>query len=413
MGSSFWSTNAPGISTRLAVSWPLLSPRKCLRPRRYSGGRRNITSRSSSSRACFQRVKNFRAPAHVVVLLRHIADYARAVGKFDTCAVCLLSEGNEAFAVVVAEGYPKETLGKSFPLESPSWAGWVLRARDEPLAIRMERRSGMPILDPKERSTTGTNFLAVPLRVQQRVCGALLLTRSGDAFTARELRLLRIYCNQAAVAMENAIVYERVENLAATDALTGLFNRRYLDGALERELARADRSDSSLALLMLDIDHFKSFNDTYGHAMGDLVLKKVASTLSDGLRQADVLARFGGEEFVVVLPQVTAAAALDSAERIRASVERASIHPGGERKHVTVSIGLAMLPDHGDSAETLLEAADQALYRGEKPREEPRLSVRRERDLVGLLRRPRCCARRHGSRDQEGLSRPREGSPSG
>ena len=97
--------------------------------------------------------------------------------------------------------------------------------------------------------------------------------------------------------------------------------------------------------------------------MGDLVLKKVASTLSDGLRQADVLARFGGEEFVVVLPQVTAAAALDSAERIRASVERASIHPGGERKHVTVSIGLAMLPDHGDSAETLLEAADQALYR--------------------------------------------------
>ena len=105
----------------------------------------------------------------------------------------------------------------------------------------------MPILDPKERPTTGTNFLAVPLRVQQRVCGALLLTRSGDAFTARELRLLRIYCNQAAVAMENAIVYERVENLAATDALTGLFNRRYLDGALERELARANRSDSSLA----------------------------------------------------------------------------------------------------------------------------------------------------------------------
>ena len=304
--------------------------------------------------------------AHVVDLLRHIVEYARAVGKFDTCAVCLLSEGNEGFSVVVAEGYRKEMLGKSFPLESPNWAGWVLRAREEPLAIRMERRSGMPILDTKERATTGTNFLAVPLRAQQRVCGALLLTRSVDAFTARELRLLRIYCNQAAVAMENAFVYERVENLAATDALTGLFNRRYLDGALERELARASRSDSSLALLMLDIDHFKSFNDTYGHAMGDLVLKKVATTLSDGLRQADVLARFGGEEFVVVLPQVTAAAALDSAERIRASVERASIHPGGERKHVTVSIGLAMFPDQSDTPETLLEAADQALYRAKK-----------------------------------------------
>ena len=188
-------------------------------------------------------------------------------------------------------------------------------------------------------------------------------TKRGDAFTARELRLLRIYCNHAAVAIENAIVYERVENLAATDALTGLFNRRYLDGALERELARAIRSDSNLALLMLDIDHFKSFNDTYGHAMGDLVLKKVATTLSDGLRQADVLARFGGEEFVVVLPQVTAADALDSAERIRAAVARANIHPGGEKKGVTVSIGLAMFHDQSHTAGTLLEAADQALYR--------------------------------------------------
>ncbi len=143
----------------------------------------------------------------------------------------------------------------------------------------MERRSGMPILDPKERATTGAGFLAMPLRAQQRVCGALFLTREGEGFTARELRLLRIYCNQAAVAIENAIVYERVENLVATDGLTSLFNRRYLEGALERELARADRSSSSLALLLLDIDHFKSFNDTYGHAMGDLVLKKVATTL--------------------------------------------------------------------------------------------------------------------------------------
>ncbi|TDI43586.1 MAG: diguanylate cyclase [Acidobacteria bacterium] len=304
--------------------------------------------------------------AHVVDLLRHIVDYARGVGRFDTCAVCLLAEGNEAFSVVVAEGYRKELLGKSFPLESSSWASWVLRAREEPLAIRMERRTGMPILDPKERATTATNFLAVPLRAQQRVCGALLLTRNGEPFTARELRLLRIYCNQAAVAMENAIVYERVENLAATDALTGLFNRRYLDGALERELARASRSESSLALLMLDIDHFKSVNDTYGHAVGDLILKKVAATLSGRLRQADVLARFGGEEFVVLLPQVTAAAALDSAERIRASVERTRFHAGGKRTHVTVSIGLAMFPDQSDAPESLLEAADQALYQAKK-----------------------------------------------
>ena len=296
-------------------------------------------------------------------LLRHVVDYAREVGKFDTCSVCLMSDGNEEFSVVVAEGYRKEILGKTFPLEAPTWAGWVLRAREEPLAIRMERRSGMPILDPKERATTGAGFLAMPLRAQQRVCGALFLTREGEGFTARELRLLRIYCNQAAVAIENAIVYERVENLAATDGLTGLFNRRYLEGALERELARADRSSSGLALLLLDIDHFKSFNDTYGHAMGDLVLKKVATTLQRCLRQADVLARFGGEEFVVLLPQVGARGAMESAERIRATLERSGIHPGGPRQRVTVSIGLAMFPDHADSSESLLRAADEALYR--------------------------------------------------
>ena len=301
--------------------------------------------------------------ARLVELLRHMVDYAREVGKFDTCSVCLMSDGNEEFSVVVAEGYRKEILGKTFPLEAPTWAGWVLRAREEPLAIRMERRSGMPILDPKERATKGGGFLAMPLRAQKRVCGALFLTREGEGFTARELRLLRIYCNQAAVAIENAIVYERVENLAATDGLTGLFNRRYLEGALERELARADRSSSSLALLLLDIDHFKSFNDTYGHAMGDLVLKNVATTLQRCLRQADVLARFGGEEFVVLLPQVGERGAMESAERIRAALESSGIHPGGPRKRVTVSIGLATFPDHADSSESLLRAADEALYR--------------------------------------------------
>lgn len=295
-------------------------------------------------------------------LLRHVVDYAREVGKCDTCAICLVADGNESFSVVVAEGYRKDLLGKTFPLESPTWAAWVLRAREEPLAIRMERRSGMPILDPKESPTTGAGFLAVPLKAHQRVCGALFLTREGETFTARELRLLRIYCNQAAVAIENAIVYERVENLAATDGLTGLFNRRYFESALTRELSRADRSGTAFALLLLDIDHFKSFNDTYGHAMGDLVLKKVATTLRRCLRQADVLARFGGEEFVVLLPQVSSDGAVDSAERIRASLERSGIHPGGPRKRVTMSIGLAMFPEHGESAESLLRAADEALY---------------------------------------------------
>jgi diguanylate cyclase (GGDEF)-like protein len=306
------------------------------------------------------------ATTRLAELLEHVVAYARDVSRFETCAVCLREEGKEHFSVVVAEGYRKELLGSSFPLEAPTWAGWVLRAREEPLAIRMERRSGMPLLDPKERSTAGASFLAVPLKAHNRVSGALLVTRQGESFTARELRLLRIYCNQAAVALENAIVHERVENLAATDGLTGLFNRRYFDSAFARELARCDRSSSGLALLLADIDHFKSFNDTYGHAMGDLVLKKVAGILAGAIRKADVLARFGGEEFVVILPNVTAQGALESAERLRESVASAPIHPGGPRKRVTVSIGAALFPADAADSESLLKAADEALYEAKR-----------------------------------------------
>jgi diguanylate cyclase (GGDEF)-like protein len=302
----------------------------------------------------------------IAELLDQVVAYAREVSNFETCAVCLREEGKDYFTVVVAEGYRKELLGLRLPLESPTWAGWFLRAREEPLAIRMERRSGMPILDAKERSTSGASFLAVPLKSGRRVSGALLLTRGGEPFTAREVRLLRIYCNQAAVVLDNAIVRERVENLAATDGLTGLFNRRYFDSALSREIARCDRSSTTLALLVADIDHFKGFNDTYGHAMGDLVLKKVAGVLSAALRKADVLARFGGEEFVVILPNVTAKGALESAERLRESVAAAPIHPGGPRKCVTVSIGVAMFPRDARGATSLLEAADRALYEAKR-----------------------------------------------
>lgn len=296
-------------------------------------------------------------------LLRRVVDYAREVGKFDTCAVCLVADGNESFSVVVAEGYRKEILGKTFPLESPTWAGWVLRARDEPLAIRMERRSGMPILDPKERATTGAGFLAVPLKAHKRVCGAMFLTR-GETFTARELRLLRIYCNQAAVAIENAIVYERVENLAATDGLTGLFNRRYFEGALRRELARAGRSGASFALLLLDIDHFKSFNDAYGHQLGDRVLTLVAKRVVDVTTLDHEVFRYGGEEFALLAPRTGLGEAVEVGETVRKAVSGLRVarkRDSEPLRRITVSVGVSEY-EPGEPLPRVLERADAALY---------------------------------------------------
>ena len=158
-----------------------------------------------------------------------------------------------------------------------------------------------------------------------------------------------------------------LERLSVTDELTGLANRRHLDTELARELERHRRHKRTFAVLMLDVDKFKVLNDTHGHPAGDAVLRQLAKLLGDCTRRGDTVARFGGEEFMLILPETPAAGALHLAENIRASVEE---HPfvieRGNALRATVSIGLARFPDHGDSAEALIAAADGALYRSKQ-----------------------------------------------
>ena len=294
--------------------------------------------------------------------LEQIVTFCSEVTQFETCAICLREEGSDTFSVPVAEGYPERTTGAQLPLDARSWAAWILRAQEDPQTIRFQLRTGMPVLHPGERIPLGAGFLGMPLLAKNRVIGVLLLTRKGKPFASNEVRLVRILCNQASIAVENARVYGAVEQMAVTDGLTGLYNRRYFQEALDRELSRADRGGGSLALLLLDIDHFKLLNDTYGHAIGDTVLKKIATVLHETLRKGDVLARYGGEEFVVLLPQATYEGAQEFAQRVWKAVGTAKIHPGGRGHRVTVSVGWALLPDDADSTEALLEAADRALY---------------------------------------------------
>jgi diguanylate cyclase (GGDEF)-like protein len=159
-----------------------------------------------------------------------------------------------------------------------------------------------------------------------------------------------------------------LERLTVTDVLTGLANRRHLMVTLDQEIRRSSRHERPCAVLMLDVDHFKQYNDTYGHLAGDDVLARVGNTLRDTLRTLDVAARYGGEEFAVVLPEARLDAAVDVAERIRTRLSQETF-PGnvdGKSGRVTVSIGVAAYPDHGDSSETLLAAADAALYQAKK-----------------------------------------------
>jgi diguanylate cyclase (GGDEF)-like protein len=156
-----------------------------------------------------------------------------------------------------------------------------------------------------------------------------------------------------------------LERLSVTDELTGLANRRRLMVELERELRRSDRHEHPFSILMLDVDRFKRFNDTWGHPAGDVVLNRLAHTLKECVRDVDTVARYGGEEFMVILPETPAAEAARVAERIRASTERDRFTPegGAEETHITVSVGYAVFPEHARTPQAMIEAADQALYR--------------------------------------------------
>ena len=159
----------------------------------------------------------------------------------------------------------------------------------------------------------------------------------------------------------------KLESQSIRDSLTGLFNRHFMQISLERELARAARRKQTLAVFMLDLDHFKKFNDKYGHAAGDMALKAVADIFRASVRTEDIACRYGGEEFTIILPDVIPSVVADRAESIRRAVEAMRLQVDGEiLGGFTVSIGLALYPSDGEGADLLLKRADQALYRAKR-----------------------------------------------
>lgn len=203
----------------------------------------------------------------------------------------------------------------------------------------------------------------VPLRISGAGFGLLVLLRRGEPFKGRERDLLAAVGTQAMMALENASLFARVEELATTDSLTGLLNRRHFENEVLGELERAVRYEHATALLMLDIDHFKRFNDQHGHRMGDDCLKLFARLLGNELRQSDRVARYGGEEFIAYLPETTLERAQEVAERIRRAVESLALPPEVSAGELTVSIGVAVFHRESDTFESLVRRADEALYR--------------------------------------------------
>ncbi|MDZ4179671.1 MAG: sensor domain-containing diguanylate cyclase [Coriobacteriia bacterium] len=206
---------------------------------------------------------------------------------------------------------------------------------------------------------------AVSLRTGDQVIGVMAIGSSTyREMTPAETERLQVIGNQSSLSLQNALLHEELERLSATDRLTDLYNHGYLQQRLEEEFGRAERFGHTLSLIMLDIDNFKEFNDTYGHPRGDRVLQMVSSIIRSNLREIDVAARYGGEEFVIVLPETDAAGARHVAERIREGVEAAEFIGAEDIApiHRSISVGVAAVPDHADSPGSLIEAADRAMY---------------------------------------------------
>jgi diguanylate cyclase (GGDEF)-like protein len=206
--------------------------------------------------------------------------------------------------------------------------------------------------------------LAAPLRGGSGVSGVLVVERepAEPAFTSDDEAMLSSLAGPAGIAVDNVLLHREAQRLSVTDPLTGAGNLRHMTTTLAREVERSTRFDRPLSVLLLDLDHFKSVNDTYGHTVGDGVLRELARRLSSVVREVDTVARYGGEEFVVVTPETDTAGAQRLAQRICETVREEPFRVGSDVVEVTVSVGVASLPLHGTASGDLVRAADEGLY---------------------------------------------------
>lgn len=206
-------------------------------------------------------------------------------------------------------------------------------------------------------------YTCVPLMAQGEPLGVLTL---GGA-KAVDLELAEAFSEQVSLGVSNLSLRESLRQQSLMDALTGLHNRRFLDETLRRELLRASRKQLEVAVVLLDVDHFKRFNDTFGHEAGDAVLRHLALEMKRSVRASDLACRFGGEEFALVMPEIGRDEAIERCETLRLSVSRLQVRYGGQPLGpINISLGLAWFPADGEQMETVLHAADLALYRAKR-----------------------------------------------
>lgn len=208
------------------------------------------------------------------------------------------------------------------------------------------------------------SYLLVPLRSIEGVIGLIAIAgRRAGAFTDLELHQAELFSSRVAFPIQRAKLQQELQWMAFTDGLTGLYNHRFFQEQLHEELEKSKRYQHAVSLIILDIDYFKQYNDTYGHQAGDLVLKQVASLIQREIRHADIAARYGGEEFVIICPETAESSAVSLAERLLAAVRQEGFRPSPDQIiPLTISAGVSTFPIDGKTRDELIRSADKALY---------------------------------------------------
>ncbi len=296
-------------------------------------------------------------------LLKNIA---RKVGEtlgFKEFAILLYDSAVKKLRVVACYGLPEEEfLGMEFEA-GEGIIGRVLQI-GEPVLIP-DTSADTNYLHWKGKKVEKGSFLSIPVKYKEEILGVFAFNSPEiDGFSRRDIKLLTALANQSAIVIENARLYEKTKEFSIRDDLTGLFNRRWFNQRIVEEFKRAERFNNPLSILMVDIDFFKHYNDSHGHSTGDTALKMVADVLIKNVREVDSVVRYGGEEFIVILPKTGVEDAGKIAEKLRLKMEGhefplGSTQPNGK---FTISIGYTTYPDIAKSMSDLFNQADRALY---------------------------------------------------
>ncbi|OGB93189.1 MAG: hypothetical protein A3H39_18680 [candidate division NC10 bacterium RIFCSPLOWO2_02_FULL_66_22] len=286
----------------------------------------------------------------------------------DAYSLMLLDEAGERLVVKAAFGLPEDG-GPDLALRLGEGISGLVAQTGQAMLVP-DASAESRFLEQECFPQQHGSFICVPLRIKGREVIGVLNAQKPEphGFSLGDMDLFQAVANQVAAALENAQLYQRTKELSARDDLTGLFNRRHFFDNLEKEIQRARRYRRVFSLLMLDLDDFKGYNDTHGHLRGDEALKEVARLLLANSRRADVVGRFGGEEFVVLLPEINKQGAAVVAEKMRTAVEQYAFfgresQPGGR---LTVTLGLVTYPVDSEEGLELVDLADRALYAGKQ-----------------------------------------------